>query len=330
MSDAIKMPERERGAALLTVLLLVAVMAVITATALDRLRLSTRLAVNGAAMAQARAYSYAAEAIAAVRLEDLIQSSPAQLTVNGDWLGRDLPVPVDRGQAVVNISDGQNCFNLNSLVSGKGGQLSANRRSIGQFAKLMTLLAIAPADAAVIADATADWIDSDSDALPSGAEDGYYAGLSSPFLAANRLLVDAGELRAVRGVTSSHFERLRPWICALPISEPVKLNANTLIPERAILLAALLEGKVSPTQAKALLAIRPAGGYGSAVRFWAQPQLAAAQIPADIQGQIGVTSNWFFIRSRIAAESIELESEALLDARSPQVRTIWRRWGDAG
>lgn len=330
MSDAIKMPERERGAALLTVLLLVAVMAVITATALDRLRLSTRLAVNGAAMAQARAYSYAAEAIAAARLEDLIQASPAQLTANGDWLGRDLPVPVDRGQAVVNITDGQNCFNLNSLVSGRGGQLSANRRSIDQFAELMTLLAIAPADAAVIADSTADWIDSDSDALPYGAEDGYYAGLSSPFLAANRLLIDAGELRAVRGVTSSHYERLHPWICALPISEPVKLNANTLMPERAILLTALLKGKVSPAQAKALLAIRPAGGYGSAVRFWAQPQLAAAQIPADIQGQIGVTSNWFFIRSRIAAESIELESEALVDARSPKVRTIWRRWGDAG
>ena len=57
-------PSGEKGAALLTVLLLVAVMAVISATALDRLRLSTRLAVNGAAMAQARAYTLAAEGIA--------------------------------------------------------------------------------------------------------------------------------------------------------------------------------------------------------------------------------------------------------------------------
>ncbi len=61
-------PKGEKGAALLTVLLLVAVMAVISATALDRLRLSTRLAVNGAAMAQARAYTLAAEGIAAPAL----------------------------------------------------------------------------------------------------------------------------------------------------------------------------------------------------------------------------------------------------------------------
>lgn len=330
MSDRFSVPSREKGAALLTVLLLVAVMAVITATALDRLRLSSRLAVNGAAMAQARGYSYAAEAIAAARLEDLIMANPAQLTARGNWLDSELPVPVDRGQATVKISDGQNCFNLNSLVSGANGQFAANRRSIAQFVDLMGLLAIAPADAAIIADSTADWIDSDSNALPSGAEDSHYAALASPYLAANRLLLDAGELRSVRGMTEQSYQRLRPWICALPVAEPVRLNANTLASDRALLLAALLEGKISVAQAKALLAMRPADGYGSAVRFWAQPQLAAAGIPADIQGQIGVTSNWFFIHSKVSAETIELDSRALIDARSPTARILWRRWGDEG
>ncbi|MDQ2892789.1 MAG: type II secretory pathway protein, partial [Pseudomonadota bacterium] len=55
-------PARERGAALLTVLLLVAVIAVLAGTALERLRLTTRLAGNAAAGAQARAYAEAAEA----------------------------------------------------------------------------------------------------------------------------------------------------------------------------------------------------------------------------------------------------------------------------
>ena len=41
-------PAHERGAALLTVLLLVAVMAVIAATALDRLTLATRIAGSAA------------------------------------------------------------------------------------------------------------------------------------------------------------------------------------------------------------------------------------------------------------------------------------------
>ena len=58
-------PERQRGAALLTVLLLVAVIAVIAGTALERLRLTTRLSGNAAAGEQARAYAEAAEALIA-------------------------------------------------------------------------------------------------------------------------------------------------------------------------------------------------------------------------------------------------------------------------
>jgi general secretion pathway protein K len=48
-------PQRERGAALLAVLLLVAVMGAIAASALEKLRYSTALATNGAALDQARA-----------------------------------------------------------------------------------------------------------------------------------------------------------------------------------------------------------------------------------------------------------------------------------
>lgn len=330
MAKPFNPPASERGAALLTVLLLVAVMAVISATALDRLRLSTRLAVNGAAMAQARAYSLAAEGIATARIEDLLQRDAAQLTNDGNWLDREIPVPVDRGQAMVKLSDGQNCFNLNSLVSGKEGTFAASPIGMQQFTKLMELLGIASNDAIIITESTADWLDSDSNALPSGAEDSFYSGQSEPYLAANRLFIDRGELKAVRGMTPTSYARLRPWICALPVAEPVKLNANTLAPDRAILLSALLDGKISPAQAKALLAIRPAGGYGSAIKFWAIPQLAGSEIPANIQGQVGVTSNWFFLRSRVSAEAIELESHALLQATDMPVRVLWRSWGEAG
>ncbi len=323
-------PPSERGAALLTVLLLVAVMAVISATALDRLRLSTRLALNGAAMAQARAYSLAAEGIATARIEDLLQRDAAQLTNDGNWLDRDIPVPVDRGQATVRLSDGQNCFNLNSIASGTDGELTASPVGMRQFSKLMELLGIASNDAIIISESTADWLDSDSNALPSGAEDSYYSGLTEPHLAANQLFVDRGELKAVRGMTPAYYARLRPWICALPVAELVKLNANTLAPDRAILLSALLDGKISPAQAKALLAIRPADGYGSAIKFWAMPQLAGADIPAQIQGQVGVTSNWFILQSRVSAETIELESHALLQATDMPARILWRSWGEAG
>jgi general secretion pathway protein K len=330
MADRFLPPQNERGAALLTVLLLVAVMAVISATALDWLRLSTRLAVNGAAMAQARAYGLAAEGIAAARIEDLLQRDAAQLTNDGNWLDRDVPVPVDVGQATVRLSDGQNCFNLNSLVSAEGGQYRASPIHVRQFAGLMELLGIPSADAAVIADSATDWIDSDGSAMPSGAEDSYYRGQRDAYLAANRLMLDRGELRAVRGMTPAYHARLKPWICALPIAEPVRLNANTLSPERSLLLSALLDGAITPADARAVLATRPSGGYGSTVKFWQTPRMAAAQIDSDIQGQIGVTSNWFFLHNRISAGDIEFESHGLIDARNGAVSVIWRSWGEAG
>src|SRR3546814_5372505 len=65
-------PARERGAALLTVLLLVAVMSVVTATLLERLTIATRLTGNAGALDQVRAYTLSAEALAAARIGDLI------------------------------------------------------------------------------------------------------------------------------------------------------------------------------------------------------------------------------------------------------------------
>ena len=70
----------ERGAALLSVLLLVAVMAVIAATALDRLTLATRIAGSAATVDQGRAYAFAAEQIALRRVADLVGRDPAKLT----------------------------------------------------------------------------------------------------------------------------------------------------------------------------------------------------------------------------------------------------------
>ena len=78
----------ERGAALLSVLLLVAVMAVIAATALDRLTLATRIAGSAATVDQGRAYAFAAEQIALRRVADLVGRDPAKLTLAGGWLGR--------------------------------------------------------------------------------------------------------------------------------------------------------------------------------------------------------------------------------------------------
>src|SRR3546814_7515548 len=97
--------------------------------------------------------------------------------------------------------------------------------------------------------------------------------MQSAYLPANGKMADVSELRAVRGVTPKIYARLRPWVCALPVTDPVKLNVNTLAPEQAPLVAMLLPGEITIAEARAVLAARPAGGYGSSVRFWEARQL---------------------------------------------------------
>lgn len=306
---------QERGAALLSVLLLVAVMAVIAATALDRLTLATRIAGSAAAVDQGRAYSFAAEQIALRRVADLVARDPAKLTLAGDWLGRDFVLPLPGGQGTARLTDANNCFNLNSLVAETApGRLSQRAVAVRQFAELMALLGVGRGEAESIAGATADWIDSDGNEGPLGAEDGIYRGLEVSYLPANRMMADVSEWRAVRGVTSKIYARLKPWICALPVADPVKLNVNTLAPEQAPLIAMLMPGEIGLADARAALAARPAGGYGSSVRFWQTRALERFEPPNGVDEQAGVTSRWLALTTHVTMGDGDLTAQSLIDA----------------
>ena len=328
---------QERGAALLSVLLLVAVMAVIAATALDRLTLATRIAGSAAAVDQGRAYSFAAEQIALRRVADLVARDPAKLTLAGDWLGRDFVLPLPGGQGTARLTDANNCFNLNSLViEAAPGRLSQRAVTVRQFAELMALLGVGRGEAESIAGATADWIDSDSNEGPLGAEDGVYRGLEASYLPANRMMADVSEWRAVRGVTSKIYARLKPWICALPVADPVKLNVNTLAPEQAPLIAMLMPGEIGLADARAALAARPAGGYGSSVRFWQTRALERFEPPNGVDEQAGVTSRWLALTTHVTMGDGDLTAQSLIDAWGGAPATgaappaiVRRDWGES-
>ena len=323
-------PRGEAGAALLSVLLLVAVMAVIAATALDRLTLATRIAASAATVDQGRAYSFAAEQIALRRVADLVARDPARLTLAGGWLGRDFPLPLPAGEGRARLTDANNCFNLNSLVAETGpGRLTRRPGAVGQFAELMLLLGIDRGEAAAVASAAADWIDSDTIAGPGGAEDSVYRAMDPAYLPANRPMADASELAAVRGVTPKLLARLKPWICALPANDPVRLNVNTLAPEQAILVAMLMPGQIPVADARAALAARPADGYGSSTRFWQSRTLERLRPPGDVAEQAGVTSRWLALTTRVTMGDGYLTSVSLIDAQGRPPMVVRRDWGEA-
>lgn len=319
----------ERGAALLSVLLMVAVLAVIAATTLDRLNLSSKLSGNGNALAQARMFTYATEAIASARIEDLVARDAAQTTLAGDWLGKTQVIPIPIGSATASVRDAGNCFNLNSLVIETGDQYVASAAGQEQMISLMVGLGINENTARFIAAAGADWADSNVTPLPNGAEDDGYRSVATPYLVANRLYAHPTELRAVKGVTPAIYAKLQGWICALPDPVLSPLNVNTLLPEQAPLLAMLFPpGKMNLTLARSYLAKRPASGYGSLIRFWAAPEIAALEPSSLVQGQVKLTSNYFLLSTIVSFGELKLAGQSMIVAAPVPARVVWRSWGE--
>ena len=319
---------REEGTALLAVLLLVAVMAALSVMALEKLRLSIHLAANGQAINQARAYALGAEAIAAARVRDLAGRDPAKITLAGGWHGRPFRLTVPGGEVVARLTDGGNCFNLNSVAEGLL-PTALKQRPIGieQFVALMKSLDIREPEARRIAASLADWIDEDGIVSPGGAEDGDYAQGSIPYRAANTLLADPSELRAVAGVTPEIYALLRPWICALPSTELSPINVNTLGEERSRLLMMLMPMQLDRERARQIIAARPPQGWGDLESFWRLPALAALVPAMEVRDQAQLRSRWFLLDLDVALDGAQVSEAALIDGGLSPARVVFRRWG---
>jgi general secretion pathway protein K len=239
-----------------------------------------------------------------------------------------VPLPIPGGTGTAQLSDGGNCFNLNSVVSGDDqASLSVRPAGITQFRGLMEVLGI-PSNAAVtIAASTADWIDTDDRPQPNGAEDDTYARAATPYRTANHFMADASELRAVQGVTPEIYATLRPWICALPTSDLSPINVNTLLPSQASLIAMLAPDQLSIGEAQRAIAARPFGGYDSIEDFW-NGSLGDVAVSGAARAQLGVTTQWFAVETRVALGGSVSHETALFDAREAPVRLVRRQWGD--
>ena len=324
----VAIPVRERGAALLTVLMLVAIIAVMAGAALEKLRLSTRLAGNAAAGEQARAYALAAETLATTRIGAMLEASPKRVTLQGDWSGRPFGMPLPGGGfATARVRDGGNCFNLNSLVSGRAGAYVTDPLMRPQFVRLMRLLDVPVQVAEQIAAGTADWIDSDQAQQAMGAEDAAYLNRETPYRTADTLMTDPSEIRAVAGMTPQIYATLKPWICTLPIAQAAPINVNTLLPEQAPILAMLFPDTMSIAGARQMILQRPPQGVGSTDVFF---KSAALQGNANADGERGtaIVSKWFTLQIDVTIGTTVLQEHALIDATTLPARLVSRQWGE--
>ncbi len=311
--------KRQRGVALITVMLVVAVVTVICAGLIARQQLAIRSSANLLTVRQAWHYALGGETLAkAVLRRDLRQGDPRQPVdhMREAWARPLEPFALDEaGELRVRIEDPSGRFNLNSLV--RGGQ--ANEAAMAQFRRLLLRLEIEQP----YAERLQDWLDADQEPSgASGAEDNQYLLAKPAYRAANQPLSDVSELRLLLGMSEADYRRLLPYVSALP--EDATLNVNTA---SALVLSSLADG-LTPNVAQGLLAARGNGGFRSVESFLEQPALAGLAVQK--QG-LAVDSHYFQVVSEVrVVDRRQVLVSSLQRAEDGRVRVLARDLGQAG
>jgi general secretion pathway protein K len=304
----------DRGAALVTVLIMVAVLSTLALAMMETSRFSMRRTANQTQMDQARWYVFGAEAYALRLVRDLtaLDSSVDQ----SQWQGRPFTYPLDDGLMTLTLWDGSNCFNLNSLLSqDEDGAFAADATGQIQLARIFDLrgIRIDGTGRALVA-AIADWIDPDTFPGAGGAEDEAYASRGATYRPGNTLFADVSEVERIAGVDPSALRQLGDLVCVRPTNARNQLNINTLQIDDAALLAAAISGDLSLQAAEDVIRDRPAGGWNSIDAFFSHPRLAGREVTEQTKALFTKTSRYYVLVARVQHGGSVETSASLIEA----------------
>jgi general secretion pathway protein K len=299
----------QRGMAVITAILVVALVASAASFMAWQQQLWVRQVENLNEQAQSRAVVLAAMQWArAILAQDAHGSSVDHL--EEEWAGALAPLPVEGGELAGEVSDQQGLFNLNSLV--RAGKTSASDLAV--FHKLLELLQLPPDLAAAVV----DWIDADAKVTdPGGAEDGDYLAFDPPYRAGNRALMTLDGLARLKGFDAATLERLRPFVTALPT--PTSVNVNTAPAE--VLAAAIADLPLD--QAKALVTTRKGHHFKDIADFRARLPKTVMQVNETL---LSVGSRYFLVSGHARFGRAKVGYEALLEREATAwPKLVWQK-----
>lgn len=317
MSIYVNQHLKQKGVALITVMLIVALCAVIASQMIARLQVQMQRSANVAFNQQAYWYAMGAEAFTKRVLVTAFQGDESVTNLNQIWAQGENTYPVDYGEISGEITDLQSCFNLNALrapfvnenENGKDANKRNNNNSLNNdenktsarlaFEALLVNLQIEQVgqfEAESMADSLTDWLDEDGEiSSAGGAEDSDYASREFPYLAANNYLASVNELRVVEHFTPKIIEAIKPYVCVIPASDSHKININTINDEHAELLQALLDSTLE--QAQDILSARGEKGFSSLDTFYNLPAVVNLENFNDKKDQFVIDSSYFNLKA---------------------------------
>ena len=221
-----RLPTYERGIALITVMLVLAVVTVALVSMSSNRQMDIRRTENQLRSTQAWETLHGLEAWAGNQLK--ADSAKNKNDSESDLWSKPLhKTQIPEGSFEANIIDLQGRINLNNLlVDGK-----ASEEDVQRLKRLFIILDIKPE----LVDTLLDWIDADMELrYPNGAEDETYTRLSPPYRSANTPISDLGELLRVQGFTVEDYEKLLPYVYVAEGYQPLNVNTASAVVLRCL------------------------------------------------------------------------------------------------
>ncbi|WP_295899997.1 type II secretion system minor pseudopilin GspK [uncultured Vibrio sp.] len=317
----------QHGVALIVVLMLLAVMVTIAATMSSRLFTQFKRGSNQLSYQQAYWYSIGVEALAKTGIEQSYQDSDT-INLSQPWALEEQTYPLDYGTLTGRMFDKQACFNLNVFARVKSDASQSSKPYLVRYWQtLLEEVEVEGYQAEVIADSTWDYISKENSVQSStGAGDSFYESLSPAYMAANGMIADTSELRAIQQVSGDVMQKIAPYVCALP-SDDWRLNINTIDAEQAALLVALFQPHLSEQNANSLIESRPFDGWSSVDDFMAENTISVIEenVRDEAKGYLTVDSAYFELDAQVLVNDSRVRIRSLLFSDNRETATVVRR-----
>jgi len=303
----LKLVGHEKGVALITVMLILALATILAVSMSSRQQLNIHRSSNVFNFEQAYQYVLGTESWAQQILKRDDKANDTD-SFQDDWALPLPKLPIEGGSMSGQIEDLQARFNLNNLVlNGKPQKLEVDR-----FKRLLRILELNEDISAIII----DWIDENENVTFSGAEDNDYLSLAPPYRAANGAMQDVSELLLLKGFDFDSYEKLRQFVCVL---EPgSNINVNTASAE---VLSSLTTG-LTLEDAKNLLSERDKKAYEKIEDFIKSPLLNKTEIKKD---GLSVDSHYFLLSSNAKVGKINMDYNSVLYRENEESVMILKR-----
>jgi general secretion pathway protein K len=209
---------RDRGAALVTVLLAVTLLTVVVIEFAYSTQVDSSLAHNSLKVMQASYLARSGVNLAMLVLKNDAQGSSID-ALSDDWAHPLPPLPAGQGVVIVQVADEQGKVNLNALRNANGSINGAWREVCERLFQLCGV------DLGLL-DPLLDWLDADDFPEPRGAEKTQYLTRAPPLTIRNGFFLTLGELGYVERWTPALRARLDEVVTVLPMNN-TKINVNT-------------------------------------------------------------------------------------------------------